>query len=71
MKNLLERLTPENLAKLQDQDKEYPHAIKALIEELQNSTSVLDLTYGSAVAMSNFLGLPNYTITELLNLFES
>jgi hypothetical protein len=71
MKTLFERLKPELLAKMQEEGQQYPHAIKALIEELKNNKSVLDLTYGGAISMSNFLGLPNYTITELLNLFES
>jgi len=70
MKTLYERLKPELLAKMQSEGEQYPHAIKALMEELHNSKSVLDLTYGGAISMSNFLGLPNYSITEILNLFE-
>lgn len=69
MKTLYERLKPELLAKMQSEGEQYPYAIKALMEELQNSKYVLDLTYGSAISMSNFLELPNYTISEILNLF--
>lgn len=70
MNNLYQRLKPEVLAKMQEEGKQYPYAIKALIEELQNSNSVLDLTYGSVISMTNFLDLPNYEISSILNLFE-
>jgi hypothetical protein len=71
MKNLLERLKPEHKAKLKDQGKEYPHAIKAFFEELKNESFVMDITFGTAVSLSNFLELPNYDFVTISNLFES
>jgi hypothetical protein len=70
MKTLLERLKPELLAKMEDEGKAYPFAVKALLAELKNNTYVMDMTYGSVISMSNFLGLRDYSITEILNLFD-
>jgi hypothetical protein len=71
MKTLFQRLKPEYEAKLDEQFKLYPNAIKALFEEFENAYYVMDLKYGTAVSLSNFLQLPTYDFVTISNLFES
>jgi hypothetical protein len=71
MKNLFERLRPEYKAKLDEQAKEFPNAVAAFFEELKSESFVMDINYGTAVSLSNFLELPNYDFVTISNLFES
>jgi hypothetical protein len=71
MKNLLERLKPEYKVQLDEQAKEYPFAVALFMEELKNASFVMDLKYGTAVSLSNFLQLPTYDFVTISNLFES
>jgi hypothetical protein len=69
MSNLYERLKPEYKAILDQQEIVYPNAIKALFEELENTHYVMDLKYGTAVSLSNFLGLRDYNFVTISDLF--
>ena len=71
MNNLYERLKPEVFAKLQEQGEEYPFAVASFMEEFRNANFVMDLKYGTAVSLSNFLRLKNYDFVSISNLFES
>jgi len=68
--SLTERLKPWAAAKLKQESKQFPHAIGAIMDELNIYVSVIDLRYGTVISLSNFLDLNNYTITELSTLFE-
>jgi hypothetical protein len=63
-------LKPEYKAKLEEEAEFYPVAIASFMEEFRNETFVIDLKYGSVIALSNFCNLPNYQITTIDNLFE-
>lgn len=71
MNNLYNRLKPEYKAMLDQQSIQYPNAVEAFRVELKVNFYVMDLTYGTAISLSNFLTLPNYDFVTILNLFES
>jgi hypothetical protein len=71
MNSLLERLKPEYKAKLDEQAKAYPSAVASFIQELKDESFVMDLKYGTAVSLTNFLNLPDYNFVTISNLFES
>ena len=70
MSNLFDRLKPEYKVLLQDQAEFYPNAIPAIIEELKQESSILDLRYGTVGSLVLYLNLKNSGITEILNLFN-
>jgi hypothetical protein len=70
MSNLFDRLKPEYKALLQDQAEFYPNAIPAIIEELKQESSILDLRYGTVRSLALYLNLKNSGITEIVNLFN-
>ncbi len=70
MSNLFDRLKPEYKALLQDQAEFYPNAIPAIIEELKQESSILDLRYGTVRSLALYLNLLNSGFTEILNLFK-
>ena len=71
MNSLFDRLKPEVFAKLQKQGEEYPFAVASFIQELKDENFVMDIKYGTAVSLTNFLKLPNYDFVTISNLFES
>jgi hypothetical protein len=70
MSNLFDRLKPEYKAKLEEEAKFYPAAIPAIIEELKQESSILDLRYGTVGSLALYLNLKNSGITEIVNLFQ-
>jgi hypothetical protein len=70
MESLTKRLKPEAAAKLQEASKQFPYAISAIMDELNIYVSILDLKYGTAISLSNFLDLQGYDIIILTNQFE-
>jgi hypothetical protein len=70
MNNLFERLKPEYKALLQHKAKFYSSAIPAIIEELKQESSILDLRYGTVGSLALYLNLKNSGITEIINLFN-
>ena len=71
MNSLFDRLKPEYKAKLDEQAKEFPNAVAAFFEELKSESFVMDIKYGTAVSLTNFLNLPDYNFVTISNLFES
>jgi hypothetical protein len=70
MNSLFDRLKPEYKAKLEEKAEFYPAAIPAIIEELKQESSILDLRYGTVGSLALYLNLKNSGITEIVNLFE-
>ena len=70
MKTLYDKLTHEAHTKLHAETEKFPFAIKAIIQELNSTGNVMDLTYGTVISLSNFLNLKGYDIVELLTQFE-
>jgi hypothetical protein len=70
MNSLFDRLKPEFKAKLEEKAEFYPAAIPAIIEELKQESSILDLRYGTVGSLALYLNLKNSGITEIVNLFE-
>jgi len=71
MNSLFDRLKPEYKATLESQADLYPFAVASFMEEFRNANFVMDLKYGTAVSLSNFLRLKNYDFVSISNLFES
>lgn len=69
MSNLYTRLKPEYKAKLDEQATQYPNVMQSLFNELENTEYVMDLKYGTAVSLSNFLGLRDYNFVTISDLF--
>jgi hypothetical protein len=70
MKNLLERMKAEPLAKLNEQKKLYPTTFTHLENDLKNNQFVIDLKYETVLKLNNYdiASTTKFTsITELFN----
>lgn len=67
--NLLDRLKPEYLEKLEIVKKYYPTSAKKIIKSLENNQSVFGLTLDEASSICTFLDIET-TLNNLLNLFK-
>ena len=70
MKNLLERMKAEPLAKLNEAKENYPTTVKKVENDLKNNTFVIDLQYETVLNLSNhdIASTTKFTsITELFN----
>ena len=68
--NLLDRLSPDHLERLKDEEEKYPVTIKNLKTELTNNTHFLDLTYQSILNLFLHLDLKDYSVTSLQKIFD-
>ena len=67
--NLLERLKPEYLEKLEIVKKYYPTSAQKIIKSLENNQSVFGLTLDEASSICTFLDIET-TLNNLINLFN-
>ena len=67
MKTLKDRLTPEQLALIDEDSKKYTYINKGLIDALENNTYVIDLKFYYVVRLCSIMGVP---LTEVFNLFK-
>jgi hypothetical protein len=67
--NLLERLKPEYLEKLEIVKKYYPTSYEKIIKSLENNQSVFGLTIADASSICTFLDTET-TLNNLLSLFK-
>lgn len=67
--NLLDRLKPEYLEKLEIVKKYYPTSAQKIINSLENNQSVFGLTLDEASSICTFLDIET-TLNNLLNLFK-
>jgi len=67
--NLLQRLKPEYLEKLEIVKKYYPTSAQKIIKSLENNQSVFGLTIDEASSICTFLDTET-TLNNLLSLFK-
>ena len=70
MRNLLERMKPEPLAKLNEALEEYPETLKVIKEDLETHYFVTDLRYGNILYLSFFDIIDNLNISTVKTLFN-
>jgi hypothetical protein len=70
MNNLYTRLKPEYKAKLEQESKDHPNAVKSAVKELVLENSILDLRFGTVQVLAMYLNLKSADISTILNLFE-
>jgi hypothetical protein len=70
MKTLLEKLTPSNLAILNEANTKYPASVSSLIKKLGNNYSWLELTYNDVVMLLCYLGKAEYDPMTVKSVFE-
>ena len=70
MTNLLERLKPEYLKMLKDEEINYPYSAKKVQEELAEANHWVDLKYSSIVNLATYLNTYDYSPTGIDNLFS-
>ena len=71
MKNLYDRLSPENQEVLIKESKLYPSTIEGLINELKNNISYAYLAYSDIASLVNHLNLKDYSPTTINDLFNN
>jgi hypothetical protein len=71
MKTLLERLKPEIVKNLYNQEKDYPITVGDLLKELNESVAVTELTLGELNNLSSFSPKPVIKILDFYDMFEN
>lgn len=71
MKTLLERLKPEIVKNLYNQEKDYPITVGDLLKKLNESVAVTELTLGELNNLASFSPNPTIKILDLYNMFEN
>jgi len=71
MRNLFERLKPEYLKMIEDEEINFPFSAKHLQDKLKSTNHLIDLEYGTVISLLTFLGLFNYTPATLYKLFNN
>jgi hypothetical protein len=71
MKTLLQRLKPEIVKNLYNQEKDYPITVGDLLKKLNESVAVTELTLGELNNLSSFSPNPTIKILDLYNMFEN
>ena len=69
MKNLLQRLKPENLELLEEDAIKYPYLVQGIKRDLRQNISFTNLSVGSALQLCTVCKVI-MGVTELNNLFE-
>ena len=70
MKNLYDRLNPENQDKLKIEFEKFPNSTQLVIDDLKSNTSFLEISYYTACELVVILILKDYrpsTISDLFN----
>ena len=70
MKNLYDRLSPENQDKLKQEFEKFPNTINTLIDELKSNVSYIELTYYTIGMLVSLLNLENYGPIAISEIFE-
>jgi hypothetical protein len=71
MKTLLERLKPEIVKNLYNQEKDYPITVGDLLKKLNEKVAVTELTLGELNNLSSFSPNSVIKINDLYNMFEN
>jgi hypothetical protein len=71
MKNLLEKLSPENLAILTEARTKYPSSVSALLKSLESNQLWIYLTYNDVIMLASYLGLSSYDPTAISGIFTN
>ena len=71
MKNLYDRLSPENQDKLKQISELYPATFSAVSEELRANKSYLGLTYYTICELVNHFGLKDYSPFSMNEIFNN
>jgi hypothetical protein len=70
MKTLLEKLTPSNLAILNEANTKYPASVSSLIKKLGSNYSWLELSYNDVIMLLCYLGVTDYGPNGVKSVFE-
>ena len=70
MSNLLQRLKPEYLDKLEDEAKDFPSIVGYIYKQLELNTRWVDLSYGFVCELLRHLRVKDYSPSAVANLFE-
>jgi len=71
MKTLLQRLKPEIVKNLYNQEKEYPITVGELLTRLNESVGVTELTLNELNNLSSFSPKPVIKILDFYDMFEN
>lgn len=71
MKNLLEQMTSENLAVLNEAHTKYPSSISALIKQLESNYYWIYLTYNDVMTLTSHLGVYSYDPIAISSIFKN
>ena len=71
MKNLYDRLSPENQDKLKQELKLYPKSVQSVIDDLNKNEYWLDLTYDKITMLVTYLNLKDYSPVTINKLFNN
>ena len=70
MKNLLQRLKPEIVKNLYNQEKEYPTLVGDLLKILSSEVAVTNMKFGDLTNLGNFCEKSPSTVLEIYEMFE-
>jgi len=70
MKNLLERLKPEIVKNLYNQEKDYPILVGDLLKILSAEVAVTNMKFGDLTNLGNFCEKSPNTVLEFYEMFE-
>ena len=70
MKNLLQRLKPEIVKNLYNQEKDYPNLVKDLLKTLSSEVAVTNMKFGDLTNLGNFSEKSPNTVLEFYEMFE-
>lgn len=70
MKNLLERLKPEIVKNLYNQEKDYPTLVGDLLKILSSEVAVTNMKFGDLTNLGNFSEKSPNTVLEFYEMFE-
>jgi uncharacterized protein YecA (UPF0149 family) len=70
MRNLLERMKPEPLAKLNSEKEKYAGTFEAVEQDLKNNEFVSDLRFGTIAELKIHRLVEEVTYTTIRNLFN-
>jgi hypothetical protein len=70
MKTLLEKLTPSNIALLNEANAKYPASVSSLIKTLENNYSWLELKYNDVIMLLCYLNVHDFGPNGVKSVFE-
>lgn len=70
MKNLLERMKPEPLAKLNEKLAQYPSSYSYIVNDLKANEFVMDLKFNTVWHLNNDCIAKSLTLTNITELFN-